>query len=76
MALELPLEELLDPGPVVVDDRVPRRVADRIRQNHVLAEDPFECCADTEQRSAHPQITSIGLELDAHRAPGLECVAQ
>src|ERR671934_1015122 len=74
VALDLLLQQLPDPRPVVVDDRVPGRIADRVRQHHVLAEDPLEARADAEQRAAYAQVARVGLELDAHRAPRLERV--
>src|SRR5262249_18422301 len=76
VTLDLLLEQLLHPGPVVVDDGVPGRVADRVGEDHVLSEDPLERRADAEQRAAYAQVARVGLELDPHRAPALEGVAE
>src|SRR5204862_5011053 len=73
---DLPFQQILYARPVVVDDRVPRRVADRVGQHHVLAEDALERRTDAEQRSADAQVAGVGLELDAHRVPALERVLQ
>src|SRR5262249_22003419 len=67
--LDLALEHRLHTRPVVVDDRVPGRVADRVRQLHVLAGDALEAGSDSQQRAAHTQVARIRLELDPHRAP-------
>src|SRR5437773_318444 len=42
MPLDLRQQHFLHARPVIVDDRIPRRVPDRVRQNHVLPEDPVE----------------------------------
>src|SRR6266545_524542 len=76
VALDLLLEQRLHAWPVVVDDRVPGRVANRIGQHHVLAEDPLERGSDAEECAADAQIPGVRLELDAHYAPAFEGVPQ
>src|SRR6266511_3047068 len=61
VALDLLLEQRLHAWPVVVDDRVPGRVANRIGQHHVLAEDPLERGSDAEECAADAQIPGVRL---------------
>src|SRR2546427_9919938 len=56
-------------GPVVVDDRVPRRVAElAVANEHVLAEDPLETGWQRLERAPRGLVQRVGLELDAHAA--------
>src|SRR5437867_2152271 len=76
-AVEGCLEPSLDLRPFFGDDAEVRGMADRaVRHDHVVAEDPFECGADTRQRGSGAIVPPVRLELDAIGPEGLERVGQ
>src|SRR6476469_5530684 len=70
VARDLRLEHRRHPRPIVVDDRVPGRVADRVGQDHVLAGDPFEARPYPEESTADAQVAGVRSE---ERRVGKEC---
>src|SRR4030095_4276693 len=62
--------------PVVVDDRVPRGVANRVRKDHVLLEDPLERRPDAEECAAYAEIARVRLELHPHQSAPVERVRE
>src|SRR5579875_1152312 len=74
---EPPLEARLHLRPVVVDHRVPRRVAPlAAADEHVLAEDPLEPRRERGEGGPRPLVRRVGLELDPEVALLLERVPQ
>src|SRR5690349_5091012 len=75
--LHAALQVRLHLRPVLVRDRVVRRVADALDVGeHVLAEDALKARADSRERGPRALVARVGLELDADAAELVEGKAE